>query len=397
MLDIIIKLAGVTLVSMLCVMWIHDKILRVAQMKDIVDNPDARKLQKRPIPVLGGLAVFFGLQSGILLAACLFGDFYGLLPVLLACSLMLYIGSLDDIMDLSPVIRLVLETLTVLGMIYGSGMCVDSFHGMWGIHEFSWWIGVPLTVFAGVGIINAFNMVDGVNGLSSGLCILCSTLLGVFFYKSGDPVDASLAFCFTGALLPFFMHNVFGNKSRMFIGDGGTMVMGTMITWFVIRVLSHNGIAAVRTLTAEGLYMNMAAILFAVASVPVVDTLRVMTMRILRGRSPFLPDRTHLHHAFIDLGVSHTATTFYELLLDILVVGAWYITYLCGIGMDGQMLVTLIVSAILIVGTYLILATLRQRGGKVEHHLSELHQRTKCPANPVSTWLTRWLDRHAED
>ena len=157
-----------TLASFFSVNWIYFKILRIAFDKNLVDCPNARKLQKRPIPVLGGIAVSFGMLVGVL-SAMVITHLIGepmegmLLPILAILSITLYIGAMDDIIGLSPVSRLVLEMLLILAMIYSTGMCIDTFRGMWGIGDFSWWLAVPLTVFACIGIVNAINMIDGVN------------------------------------------------------------------------------------------------------------------------------------------------------------------------------------------------------------------------------------------
>ena len=357
------------LVSLLSVRWIHPRVLKIAKIKDIVDNPGSRKLQKRPVPVLGGLAVFFGLLMGTLCFAAFNGGMTGLVPVLLASSIMLYVGMLDDILGLTPLSRLFLEILAMLGMIFGSGMCVDSLHGLWSVGAFSWWIAVPLTVFAGVGLINAFNMVDGVNGLSSGLCISCSILLAIVFYNRTDYVDCALALCFGAALLPFLLHNVFGDKSRMFIGDAGTMVMGTLVSWFMIRVLSGQN---------PDLFIGrrnepcLVALMIAIASVPVFDTLRVMTGRLFRGVSPFHADKTHLHHIFIGLGVSHSITALSEILINLFVVAAWFVAYKCGLGIDLQFYITIIVAVVLVWGTYFFLKYQETHDTKILHALQKI-------------------------
>ena len=157
------------------------------------------------------------------------------------------------------------------------------------------WVAVPLTVVAAVGIINAINLIDGVNGLSSGYCITACTMFGTLFYLSGDMKMTILAVVSVGALIPFFLHNVFGKTSKMFIGDGGTLVMGVVITVFVIETL--------RSGSACGAYVGpevgLIPFSLAVLCIPVFDTLRVMFSRILRGTSPFRPDKTHLHHMFM--------------------------------------------------------------------------------------------------
>ena len=349
--------------ALLAVRWIYFKILKLAKEKGLVDNPDARKLQKFPVPVLGGLAVFFGVTFGMLTGCALYytfnEDIIGqateftstrLIQVMLAMSVMLYTGSLDDILGLSPRTRFVIEILVILGIVLSSGACMDSLHGLWGVHDFSWWMAVPLTVFAGVGIINAVNMVDGVNGLSSGLCITCSALFGVVFLYIGYIANAILAFTMVASLLPFFVHNVFGDKSRMFIGDAGTMIMGILMTWFVICIISSNGYT---TLIYDD--VCIVAMVLAFMSVPVADTLRVMTMRVVKGKSPFSPDKTHLHHAFVAMGVSHSITALSIILINLAVVGTWYVAVKTGASMECQLYSVIIVAAILVWGSYIFL------------------------------------------
>lgn len=349
--------------ALLAVRWIYFKILKLAKEKGLVDNPDARKLQKFPVPVLGGLAVFFGVTFGMLTGCALYytfnEDIIGqateftstrLIQVMLAMSVMLYTGSLDDILGLSPRTRFVIEILVIFGIVLSSGACMDSLHGLWGVQEFTWWVGVPLTVFAGVGIINAINMVDGVNGLSSGLCITCSALFGVVFLYIGDIANAILAFTMVASLLPFFVHNVFGDKSRMFIGDAGTMIMGILMTWFVICIISSNGYT---TLIYDD--VCIVAMVLAFMSVPVADTLRVMTMRVFKGKSPFSPDKTHLHHAFVAMGVSHSITALSIILINLAVVGTWYVAVKTGASLECQLYSVIIVAAILVWGSYIFL------------------------------------------
>ena len=358
----IMILALVMLVSLLSVRWVFFKVLKIAKDKHLVDNPDARKLQKAPVPVVGGLAVFFGVVIGVLVGVSmcgllsLFADlefesgmFSCLLPVVLSMVVMLYAGAMDDILGLTPTSRFVLEILVVLTIMLSTGKSIDSFHGMWGIENFSWYSAVPLTVFAGVGIINAINMVDGVNGLSSGLCILASLLFGFSFYSAGDIPNALLAFSMAAALMPFLVHNVFGNTSRMFIGDAGTMVMGLLMTWFVLSTM-HSGIPLVG---ADG--GSVIAMVLSFLSVPVADTLRVMFMRVLNGRSPFSPDRTHLHHAFIGLGVSPSITALSEVVINILVVAFWWALACCDVSPELQLYGVVVASSILVWGAYFFL------------------------------------------
>lgn len=309
------------------------------QRKNIVDNPDARKLQKRPVPVMGGIAVFLGVVVGLIFGICFISGMNVLFPVLLSMIIMFYMGFMDDTVGLTPIVRFIAEILTIICLIVASGMSVNDFHGIWNIDIIPDWIAIPLTVFAGVGIINAVNMIDGVNGLSSGLCIVYSVLFGVIFIKSGDIPNAMLAFTMAASLFPFLIHNIFGNTSKMYIGDTGTMLMGIVLCWFIIVSLHSDSM-----LVKCGLNSNFSPVAFclAVLSVPVFDTLRVMTLRIVKGNSPFKPDRTHLHHILIDLGISPSITSLSEILLDIFVVLVWLIAYIANASVTVQLYVVVI-------------------------------------------------------
>lgn len=400
----ILQIALSWLASVYAVHWIFLKVLKVAKVKGLVDNPNARKLQKVPVPVLGGIAVFFGLLFGLLTYAgtnfLVHGfdpwvltkgsSLVGIGPALLGASIMLYVGALDDIMGLTPKARLLIEVLVMLGVIYGSGMCVDSFHGLWGVEEISWWIAVPLTVFAGVGIINAYNMVDGVNGLSSGLCMACSCIFGAIFVKRGDTSNAAFAFCFAGALLPFYVHNVFGKRSRMFIGDAGTMVMGLLVSWFIIRMLSCRNATELKP--EDGKELCLVAMMLAVASVPVFDTLRVMTARVLRHESPFHADKTHLHHIFIATGVSHWITALSELMINLMVVAVWFACYKCGLSQEWQLYVTIVAAVVLVWGTYLFLHHQQKHQTKMFVEFKEFSKLTHLGHRRWWLKVQKWLD-----
>lgn len=314
-------------------------MLKIAIMKNLVDNPDARKLQRNPVPVMGGVAVFFGILIGICSSKFMFNlpDIFLFISAML---IMLYVGTIDDILYLSARIRFFVEILIIIWLMYANGTSIDSFWGLWGIDTIPAWISWPLTVFAAVGIINAINLIDGVNGLSSGFCFIASVLFSIIFYRTGNIAMATLAVSAAGAIVPFFLHNVFGNSTKMFIGDGGTLVIGTMMSIFVIYIL-HSG-SSCSTYAEEGL--GLIPLTLSIMSVPIFDTLRVMSMRILRGTSPFHPDRTHLHHIFLELGFSHVGTTISILTLNSIIVAAWFASYKSGASVDVQLYIVMALS-----------------------------------------------------
>lgn len=340
--------------------WIFKKVLRIALMKNIVDNPDARKLQKVPVPVLGGIAVFFGIVVSIT-ATGLFYETASLFAILGVMTIMLYVGVMDDILSLSPYMRFFVEIMVVLMLIFCNHYSLDNFHGLWGIYEVPDFVAIPLTVFACVGIINAINLIDGVNGLSSGYCITaCSIFAGAFIWAD-DKEAASLAVLSIGALVPFFCHNVFGKKSKMFIGDGGTLLMGTIISTFVIGALNNDSPLAAKVDSNFGMIPFTLSIL----AIPVFDTLRVMSRRLMRGKSPFSPDKTHLHHLLFDMGFSHIGTTLFEIIANLLVVLVWWIAYRIGAPIDVQLYVVVIMGLAVTFAFYAFVRIIQRKDKKI--------------------------------
>ncbi len=376
-------------ISMLAVSWIYFKMLRIAREKNLVDQPNERKLQKQPVPLIGGLCVFFGVIVGTLVASC-FMDCTELVPILMAMSMMLFLGSMDDLIGLSPSLRFCFEIFIMVALIYGGGGCIDSLHGLWGIDAFSWWIAVPLTVFAGVGVINAINMIDGVNGLCSGICITCCCLFGYAFFCGHDYPNSMLCFSMAAALCPFLVHNVVGKTSKMFIGDAGTMSMGALMAWCIIQVLRSDSHARWVDYQEQG--MNVIALTLAILSVPVFDTLRVMTMRMVRGGSPFKADRTHLHHMLYDYSQSHSITSVTEIFLDLVVCLVFAIAYKANLSIDMQLYVVITMGVVFVWGIHAYL----KRGLRLDTNLAYLMRRSMAKARQgeKSWWnrLQRWID-----
>ena len=376
------------------VKWVYFKILWIAKKFSIVDNPDARKLQKRPVPVLGGIAVFFGLAMGVLAGAATHwiatgSMMYSLIPILCAMIIMIYTGAMDDIHGLTPRTRFIIEILAVLALIYSSGGCIDSFHGLWGIGSFSWWFAVPLTVFAGVGIINAINMIDGVNGLCSGLCLLFCLLFGYMFLKVQELPNSVLAFSMAASVIPFFFHNVFGRRSKMFLGDAGTMMIGILMVWFTISALRSDSPV---TYIAYHKKVNMIAMALAILSVPVFDTVRVMVQRIWHGNSPFHPDKTHLHHVFIRAGVSHSVTTLLEVSINLFIVLVWALVVKLHVGIDMQLYIVVLLAFILVWGLYFFISWHERNHTSFMHRLAKFGIKTHLGHTEHWLKLENWLD-----
>ena len=350
----------VFIVALLTSAMVFPMALRFARKHDIVDNPNARKLQRVPVPVFGGIVVYLGVLAGWLVLM-LFMKSEVLSWGLVAMTIMMAIGMWDDMRDLSATLRFVIEFALVGAFIAVTGVYIDDFHGLWGIHELTPWLAIPLSLVVGVGIINAVNLIDGVDGYSSGYGILACLCVAIAFWQVWNPVMVCLTVIVIGAIIPFFLHNVFGARSKMFIGDGGTLMLGTLMAVMIFCSLSSKfGLEAL-----EDKGMSLIAFTIAVACIPVFDTLRVMTMRILRGNSPFKPDKTHLHHLFIDMGFSHLGAALSILLINASVVLIWLLSWKLGASIDVQTYIVVALGFAVTFGFYKYMKS-QQNGGPVD-------------------------------
>lgn len=370
-------------------------VFRFANRHNIVDNPNARKLQHIPIPMMGGVVVYIGIIAGMMVLFLLLKEplqLWGLLTM----TIMMLIGIWDDVKDLSALLRFLLEMAIVTLFIIMTGIYIDDFHGLWGIDELSPWIGIPLSVFVGVGIINAVNLIDGVDGYSSGYGMMACVIFAITFHTVWSTAMVCMAVIATGALLPFFLHNVFGVRSKMFIGNGGTMMLGMLMVVFLFFALSSktpcNGL--------EDAGICLPAMCLAVMCIPVFDTLRVMTMRILRGKSPFQPDKTHLHHLFIDMGFSHLGAALAILSMNAAVVAIWFLNWQLGASFDVQAYVVIGLGILVTFVFYKVMKTQQNSGPLDEegypqgtwlwHKFCQLGTLSHCEKRPIWSHL-RWL------
>lgn len=376
------------IVAFCATIWIHPKILKIAILKNLVDNPDTRKLQRKPVPVMGGLAVFFGIVTGLCSSQLTFFS-PGVFVLMAAMTIMLYTGTIDDILDLTPRTRFIIEIGVVAFIMLVNNSGINHFWGLWGIESIPFWIAGPLTIFAAVGIINAINLIDGVNGLSSGFCFMASVMFAIMLYLSGNIHMTILAVSAAGAIVPFFLHNVFGNTTKMFIGDGGTLVIGTIMSMFVVSILKGSSLSA--NLASEG--MGLIPFTLAVLAVPVFDTLRVMSMRIIRKQSPFHPDKTHLHHLFIELGFSHIGTTVSILTLNFLIIVAWFISYKMGASVDIQLYIVLALSILITFVFYKFAQVQIRNNTKALKILRGIGSLLQIEKKGIWGWAQRMIDK----
>jgi UDP-GlcNAc:undecaprenyl-phosphate/decaprenyl-phosphate GlcNAc-1-phosphate transferase len=262
----------------------------------LFDLPSARKEHQSPIPTMGGIAIMAGLMTALSLWFP-FSNNIGQLSFFLSIAVLFGLGIMDDLKDLSAKYKFLVQ-LSLAVLIALSGIRITSFEGLFGIGELPLMSQYTLTVVAIVGITNAFNLIDGIDGLAGGIGFMSLLTLGMFLTLNGDTQTALIAFGFAGALMAFLYFNF--NPARIFMGDTGSLVLGFVIAVLSIRLLQINA-AAVQPVLAHA-----PVFVFAVVMIPVFDTLRVFTLRIWSGRSPFEADKTHIHHLLTNKGFSHS-------------------------------------------------------------------------------------------
>ena len=366
----------------------YPPMLHFARRKHIVDNPDARKLQREPVPVLGGVVVFISFFLVLVLHFVLNGT-PKMVQASFAVLVMTAIGFWDDLKNLPSAFRFLVELVVVWMLMWFGGFYINDLHGLWGLHEISFWWAAPLSLVAGVGIINAVNLIDGVDGYSSGYGIISCLVFATMLFRVRAYVAATCLLILAGALLPFFLHNLFGKKSKMFIGDCGTLMLGTSMTIAVFYILDKNSPCDVLDKAGVGLV----AFALAVLVVPVFDTVRVMTLRMARGNSPFQPDKTHLHHLFIEMGFSHVATAGFILLLNFLTVFIWWVSWKLGASPDVQFYVVVAVGLLITFVFYKFVKIQQARKSRIYAWLCGIGDRSHRFLLPAWVFVRSLVDR----
>lgn len=294
-----------------CVAWlIIPRILLISLRKKLFDIPDERKVHKRAIPRLGGVSFFPtillsccfvlalrtltgynipALQATYVLPECLF----------LVCGMtLLYLtGIADDLVGVRYRQKFIIQILSA-SFFPIAGLWINDLYGLFGIYTISAWIGIPFTILTIVFITNAINLIDGIDGLASGLSSVALLVFGILFLEKGLWMYSILGFSTFGVLIPFFYYNVFGSAERarkIFMGDTGSLTLGYILSFLAIKYSQNN-------LEVTSYTQGAFVIAFSTLIVPAFDVIRVVIVRIRNGKSPFEPDKNHIHHKFLAMG-----------------------------------------------------------------------------------------------
>lgn len=287
------------------------RILIISLRKRLFDVPDERKVHTRPIPRLGG-ATFFPVILFVFCMLTAFRVLMGFIPnelytvgmaIEMLClfsglTLLYLIGIGDDLVGVRYRKKFLYQILVSV-LIPVAGLYINNFYGLFGVYEVTPYIGIPLTMLLIIFITNAINLIDGIDGLASSICIVALVFFGVIFAVDSLWMYAMLAFAATGVLIPFFMYNVFGNAERgkkIFMGDTGSLTLGFLISFMVIKYCMYTGVEP------PSVIGKPVIIAFSILLVPCLDVVRVVLGRARRKKHLFQPDKTHIHHKFLAMG-----------------------------------------------------------------------------------------------
>lgn len=289
-------------------------ILYVAKAKQLMDEPDSRSLHSNKTPTLGGIGIFFSL----IVVMTIVGAFLNtkvLLLVMGGLTILFFLGLKDDLTVLSAKKKFGGQLLAALLLIVFTDTRVIGFSEILDIDVLPYWISIGFTLFVYILIINAYNLIDGVDGLAGTIAFCASGIFVYLFVNAEDLSLATIAIALCGALIAFLRLN-FSNKNKIFMGDTGSMIVGFLLAFFTISFINTAQVDE-----TSRYFRASPALAFALLFYPMIDTLRIFFIRIvIHRKNPFKPDRNHIHHKFIQSGYSHVMTTFLISSINVLIV-----------------------------------------------------------------------------
>lgn len=320
-------------------------IINIARVKHLYDEPDHRKSHDEAVPTLGGVAIFAGVIFSIILWTP-FNVFGDLQYILCSFIIIFLIGAKDDILPMSPMRKMMGQVFACFILVFKAQVKLTSLYGIFGIQTIPEVLSILLSMFTILVIINAFNLIDGINGLTGSLATLISITLGTWFFLV-DRVDlAIIAFSLAGASIAFLRYNI--TPARIFMGDTGSMLIGLISAILVIEFIEiHAEIQG-----SPYAFTAVPAVAVGILILPLFDTLRVFVVRTFRGKSPFHPDRSHIHHLLLDAGLSHMQATSVLVLVNVAFI--FFVVFFQGMGNLNLLLLILLLATALTAIPYLI-------------------------------------------
>ncbi len=352
--------------------YLYPGIIYVSKKKGLMDVPDQRKMHKDQVPTLGGLGVFIVFSICIiifgLVANFVQPDLLKLLSLLGSAIILLFLGIKDDLMTMSPKKKLLGQLLAAAIVVVLTDVRIVSCYGLLGIGELPYLVSVGFSMFVFVLVINALNLIDGIDGLAGSIAVISSGAFGLLFLMNGEYMLTLVSAVLVGSLLGFLKYN-FSSTEKIFMGDCGSMLIGFLLAYQGISLLSLSQILA-----APKAISNAPILLLAILSYPLFDTLRIFAVRIKQKRSPFSPDSNHIHHRMLKLGLNHKQST------SVLVACNLFVIILAlmvrDMNLNLQLLIVVSGGCLLYLVPFMVTlektADLKKRNGKTETNLEKM-------------------------
>ena len=319
-----VKLGLGMLCSFLLTFYTIPTVVKISRRKNLMDEPGSRSSHLRKIPNLGGISMFYSLAVCASIFAFELFDLYKFLFASLV--ILLYIGVMDDIVVMRAYKKLFAQIIVTSLMVIGSDVRIRSFFGLFGVYELNYFFSVAISIFTFIVLINAFNLIDGIDGLAGGYSILCSAMFGISYYRLGEynyPLVV-LSGVIIGCVIGFLYFNLSNYRNnKIFMGDTGSMILGFLLAFTAICFID---IFIDKELPEVPRYylQSAPAIAMAILILPIIDTLNVFIIRICNGKSPFVADKNHIHHSLLKLGLTHRRSTVYILMYYLFIVSVAY-------------------------------------------------------------------------
>lgn len=366
------------LIPLVLVPMVLPAFVLMAHRKRITDGPSPRKRQSQPVAVMGGTVMMLVICITAVIIN-LFFDLTPLFPVLCVMFMLYIFGMMDDSIGLLWGFKLFLQACAVLLLYFGSKYGVHVFYAIPFLDNMSPWLSCLLTLISGLLLLNAVNFSDGIDGLAAALGVLAGLTMGYWHARHGFVTQAILCYIMVGVMTGFFFFNVFSKRYKSYMGDSGSLVLGLFI---FIAVCDDN----FSTLDGSFLADNYSfSFVISVLSVMLFDLVRVVLTRILSRTPPYKGDRTHLHHIFVDMGMNHLMATVHLVIINMVVIGVWFLTANTGMPVLPQLMITIATGILLVWTPFFVIVYFRDKRPSVYSNFS-----SRC--NRISLRVDRIVD-----
>jgi UDP-GlcNAc:undecaprenyl-phosphate/decaprenyl-phosphate GlcNAc-1-phosphate transferase len=278
------------------------KIIKVVVIKKLSDQPGTRKIHKHCIPTLGGIGIF----AGFFISLMLFdnGNIKQVSIIAASAMIIFFIGQKDDLINLNAKKKFFFEFMVALLISLATELRITSFQGFLGLYQIPYWLSIAVTVLLIVFIMNAYNLIDGIDGLAASVGIISAVVYGFMFWMNGDIGYSIMSACIAGALCAFIPFNMYKGRFKIFMGDTGSLTIGLLLAILTLRFNALN-VEASTPLK----FVFSPAISLGILFLPLFDTMRVTVIRLHKKSNPFIGDNNHLHHRLLRYGLNHFQAT----------------------------------------------------------------------------------------